>query len=296
MWTPTARRQHGRADLRHGSDLTAGEWAILSPFLPREAACGRKRAWPMREIANAICHVLRGGIAWRLMPDSFPPWLTVHCWFARLRDGGTWETISHNLVMREREQAGREASTPAAGVDSHSVKTTESGGPRGCDAGKKIKGRNRQAMVDTDGRALKLQVHAAGIQDRDGAGPLPRASRPRWPFVRTAFADSGYRRPRVAAASSIRVEIVRKSEGQVGFAVYARRWVVRRLDQPQPSSRQRRRSHYRLRRSLPLRRFRYPASAKTGSLIKRFETDSYEAVLAKGANRADGVQGYCREL
>jgi len=146
----------------------------------------------MREVVNAICYVLRGGIAWRLMPDTFPPWRTVYRWFARLRDDGTWETINHHLVMRDRERTGREASPTAAVMDSQSVKTTESGGTRGYDAGKKIKGRKRHALVDTDGRALKLQAHAADIQDRDGAGPLLRASRPRWPFVQLAYADAGY--------------------------------------------------------------------------------------------------------
>ena len=132
----------------------------------------------MREIVNAIFYVLRGGIGWSLLPKDFPPWPTVYRWFARFRDESRWEKINHHLVMLHRERSGREASLTAAVIDSQSVKTTESGGVRGDDAGKKIKGRKRHAMVDTDGRALKLQVHAADIQDRSGAGPLLRASRP----------------------------------------------------------------------------------------------------------------------
>jgi len=229
MWTPTTRAHHSRAGLRYGSDLTDGEWTILEPFLPPPRPRGRKRKWTMRQIVNAIFYTLRSGCAWGMLPDCFPPPSTVYRWFARFRDDGTWETINHHLLMRDRERVGRDASPTAAIMDSQSVKTTEAGGPRGYDAGKKVLGRKRHAMVDTDGRALKLHAHPASVQDRDGAGPLLKASRPRFPFVERVFADSGYAGPRVAQATRVTVEIVRKQADQVGFAVQPRRWVVERF-------------------------------------------------------------------
>jgi putative transposase len=229
MWTPTTRRHHSRTELRYASDLIDAEWALLEPLLPQPCDQGRLRSWPMREIVNAISCVLRSGCPWRLLPTDFPPWRTVHRWFAAWRDVGLFERANHALVITDREHPGREASPSAALIDSRSVKTTESGGPRGYDAAKKVIGRKRHALVDTDGRALVLVAHSASVQDRDGAGPVLRASRHLFPFVERVFDDAGYVSERVSAATRIAVEIVGKRPDQVGFAVHPRRWVVERL-------------------------------------------------------------------
>ncbi len=229
MWTPTTRRQYSRDGLRYETDLTDAEWALIEPLLPEPHARGRPRHWSWREILNGIFYVLRGGIAWRLLPSDLPPKSTIFRWFSLWRDTGLFETLNHRLVMADRERMRREASPTAAVLDSQSVKTTESGGSRGYDAGKKVKGRKRQVMVDTDGRGLVLEPQPADVQDRDGAPVVLRLSRRSFPFIVKAFADSGYAGEAPIQATSITIEIVRKPPDQVGFAVHPRRWVVERF-------------------------------------------------------------------
>src|SRR5206468_7890681 len=149
---------------------------------------------------------------------------------AFLRDG-VWESIRHQFVVMLREGAGREASPTAAIIDTQSVKTTESGGPRGWDAAKRLKGRKRHVAVDTDGLLLGILVHAADIQDADGLGDLLKRLKPLYVWLRAVFADSIYHRLAALLACSLAglvLIIVRRLAGTTGFVVQPRRWVVER--------------------------------------------------------------------
>jgi transposase len=288
MWTPTTREQHSRKNQRYQSDLTDEEWCVIEPHLPKPRAKGRPRSWTMREIINGIFYVMRAGCTWRLLPSDFPPWGTIYRWFATFRDDGRFEAINHTLVMADRERVGGDASPAGAIIDSQSVKTTEAGGPRGYDAGKKINGRKRHALVDTDGRGV-LEPHPASVQDRDGGGPLLRASRGAFPFIKKVFADSGYAGDRVAKATVIAVEIVRKSPDQVGFAVQPRRWVVERFQRDTGDRRRRRVTvrpdqSPRYRREDPSRS-RRPCVAR---LAARALADAGEGFLLGGLRQPDG--------
>jgi transposase len=232
MWTDTTRAIHARSVLALPSDLTDAEWAVLQPHLPSASRVGRPRRWPLRRIVESILYLLRGGLPWRMLPPCFPPVSTVRRWFYLWRDNGLWLTLNHVLLMTWREAQGREASPSAGVIDSQSVKTTESGGPRGYDAGKKIKGRKRHILTDTDGNLVYAVVHAADIQDRDGAPIVLKAIVKRFPWLRHIFADGGYAGDKLKQAlrrmGKWTIEIIKRSDKVKGFEVLPRRWVVER--------------------------------------------------------------------
>ena len=218
---------------RYPSDLTDAQWALVDPLLSDPKLHGDKASRNKRELVNAILYLVRTGCSWRQLPKDFAPWETVYFWFARWRDDGSLDALHDTLRIEVRRAAGRNDEPTAGCLDAQSVKGADTvpASTRGYDAGKKTGGRKRHIVVDTMGLLLVVMVTAASVQDRDGAVGLLAALFMRFRTVRHVWADGGYAGKLVEAARwfcGITLDIVRKKEGQRGFEVLPRRWVVER--------------------------------------------------------------------
>ena len=214
----------------------------------------------MRAILDAVFYVLKSGCPWRLLPREFPPWKTVYDWFRKWRIDGTWERLNAELRELLRVRLGRDPHPSAGIVDSQSARTTGVGGQeRGFDPAKKVEGRKRHLLVDTEGLVLKAKVHSARVPDADGIRLLLESAQVGLSRLKHLWVDAGYqgRGKRWAEeAMGLSVEVVRKpqkpipekvakawaaewaKEGkavdwqrlmpQKGFRVLPRRWVVER--------------------------------------------------------------------
>ena len=233
MWTPDHRRAADRRGLRYPSDLTDAEWALVAPLIRPAKRGGRPRSVDVREVLNAIFYVLSTGCQWNAIPSDLPPRSTVGDYLDLCDWDGTIARVHDALYVESRERSGRDASPTTAILDAQSargaVKVGARSTPSGYDAGKKVLGRKRHVLVDTQGLLLNVDVHAADIQDRDGAQKLLQQARRRFPFIKRIIADGGYAGPKmtalVARTGAWTLQIVKRSDAS-RFVVL--RWIVER--------------------------------------------------------------------
>ena len=216
---------------RYPSDLSDGEWPLLQPLLPPPKRRGRPRLHSPREILNAVFYVLKTGRQWRMLPREFPPWKTVFHYFWAWRIDGTWERMNRVMRRRLREHLGRDPEPSAGIVDSQSAKTTGVGGEqRGFDGGKKVRGRKRHILADTEGLVVEARVHSAKVPDQDGIKRLLEPARDRLPRLSYLWVDAGYRgrgREWAEEALGAEVEVVNRSPKpppEKVLRIWAREW------------------------------------------------------------------------
>jgi len=214
----------------YATDLTDGQWQIIKDWLPPAKRGGRPRTVCLRQALNAMLYLLTTGCQWKLLPRSYPHWRTVYGYFGAWQEDGTWRRLHNRLRRYARRLAGRKAAPTAGSVDSQCVQATQMSGPRGYDVFKRINGRKRHLIVDTLGLLLAVVVTPANISDTAGAVQLLPLLRHQCHRLRLLWCDGGYFQAAKAQAllHGLKLEPVLRPEGQKGFALLPRRWVVER--------------------------------------------------------------------
>ncbi len=189
--------------------------------MPKTQPRGQKRIHSYLDIVDAILYVLCEGIAWRAMPHDLPPWQTVYSYSRDWSMDGTWKWIHDVLRAGDRRRVGRDPEPRGGIIDSIGAHLGKRGA-RGYDGAKKIEGRKRHLLVDTEGRLIEVFVHDADIQDPDEDREVLVFAKAEHPRLEKVWADGryqGYFVDWAAEKLQIAVEVVHKLDNQVDFVV-----------------------------------------------------------------------------
>jgi putative transposase len=227
MWTKEHRTRH-EACLKEMVSCSAE--VEMARWLERADPPHSRAATPVLAVVRGIAWHLRVGGPWRALPSGLPPWRTVYGWFRRWLDLGLFDRLLCDVAALRRRATGRKPAPRLAIIDTQTVQCIAVRGPRGYDAGKKLVGRKRVALVDTDGTWLAIAVVPASVQERDTL-PALDAGKTEWPSLRVAVFDGAFTAERCREWTNLHgmaQEIVTRDPSQTGFIVLTRRWIVER--------------------------------------------------------------------
>ena len=215
------------------SDVKDDEWAFVAPYLALLREDAPQRRHPLRALFNALRYRGHTGCQWRYLPNDLPPWAAVYQQWTRWRDARVFEAIVHDLNALQRLLLDRPATPSAVIFDGRVLQSTpESGHRAGYDGGKRRKGSKAHIAVDTLGQLLSVAITPANEQERDQVGErCQRVQEITGQTVQVGFVDQGYTgedAEYAAAVHDIDLQVIKKPQGQTGFVLLPRRWVVER--------------------------------------------------------------------